>query len=477
MNQELSRKIDAWLNEHRDEMVADICTLSRSPSVRSEPQPGAPYGKACRDALDVGCEVAAKNGFEAKIYSDRYALMHYGDGEKSIGIFGHLDVVPEGNDWLYTKPFEPIEYKGYLIGRGVSDNKGGVIAGLYAIRALKELGVPIKSRLTLFMGSDEETGMDDVITFTKEQKMPDFSLVPDTEFPVCHGEKGIFKTYAAFKEKSEALLSFGGGQAINVVCDNVVATLKAEPALAEELAALCADNEWVDCAVEGDVITVKARGIASHASTPDASHNATWEMAKLLSKAKNLPAGDRRAMEKLAVVLADSYGEAIGVAAADERSGRLTCANGIAKMIDGCVAVSFDVRYCVSLDGSEVEAGFKRCFEEDGWNLIGTTYSNGYHIPIEDDRIQTLARVYREESGDDKAKPYTMGGGTYARRLKNAVAFGAESPYSTKSRPEGMIANHGGAHQPDEVLDLAYLPTGIKIFISALIELDAILNA
>ena len=138
--------------------------------------------------------LCSRMGFEAQINHDgSYALMHHGEGKKSIGIFGHLDVVPEGNDWRLTEPFEPLEREGHLIGRGVSDNKGGVVAGLYAIAALRELGAPIKSRLTLFMGTDEESGMEDVQLFAREQQMPDFSLVPDTEFPVCHGEKGIFK--------------------------------------------------------------------------------------------------------------------------------------------------------------------------------------------------------------------------------------------------------------------------------------------
>ena len=116
--------------------------------------------------------------------------------------------------------------------------------------ALRELGVPLKSRLTLFLGTDEETGMDDVQLFAKEEKMPDFSLVPDVEYPVCHGEKGIFKVYAVCDQKSEALLSFEGGVAINVVCDEARATLREEPALAAELATLCAASKWMEYRVD-----------------------------------------------------------------------------------------------------------------------------------------------------------------------------------------------------------------------------------
>ena len=81
------------------------------------------------------------------------------------------------------------------------ENKGGVVAGLYAIMALRELGVPLKSRLTLFLGTDEETGMDDVQLFAKEEKMPDFSLVPDVEYPVCHGGKRHFQGLCRMRSK------------------------------------------------------------------------------------------------------------------------------------------------------------------------------------------------------------------------------------------------------------------------------------
>ena len=144
-------------------------------------------------------------------------------------------------------------------------------------------------------------------------------------------------------------------------------------------------------------------------------------------------------------------------------------------MRDGRVAVSFDVRYCVSLDGEQVLRGFEACFKPDGWHLEDVTYSNGYHIPKEDERVQLLMRVYREVSGDTEAQPYTMGGGTYARRLKNAVPYGPEP--KIEKRPDFMPPHHGGAHQPDEMLDLPTYLKGIEIFAMALAELDAMLNA
>ncbi|MBQ3077044.1 MAG: Sapep family Mn(2+)-dependent dipeptidase [Clostridia bacterium] len=475
MNQELITRIDEWLNAHRDDMVNEIMELTRIPSVRSEAKPGAPFGENCRKAVDAAKELCERHGFAAEVRGDgAYALMHSGDGPKSIGLFSHVDVVPEGNGWEITEPYNPIEREGFLVGRGVCDNKNGVVTGLYAIKAIRELGLPVKSRLTLFMGGDEESGMEDAQLFAKTETMPDFSLVPDTEFPVCHGEKGIFKAWGVANAKSEAILSLSGGLAYNVVCDEVKATLKNLPGLADELTAALKGNEWVSCEVKGDEIEVTAKGVSAHASVPEKGHNATWELGKALASVQALPEVDRAAMAKIAAVLADGYGEAIGVAHTDEQSGPLTCANGMVALRDGCVAISFDVRYCVTLDGTEVEAGFKKCFEPDGWHLEDLSYSNGYHIPVDDPCVQALYKVYLDVTGDTEAKPYTMGGGTYARRLKNAVAFGPEPRIGL--RPSYVPKSRGGAHQPDEVLCVETFIEGIRIFILGIMELDTILN-
>lgn len=51
---------------------------------------------------------------------------------------------------------------GKIYGRGTADDKGPAIAALYAMRAVKECGVPLKHSLRLILGSDEECGSDDL---------------------------------------------------------------------------------------------------------------------------------------------------------------------------------------------------------------------------------------------------------------------------------------------------------------------------
>ena len=107
--QQQDQMIRAWIEEHREEMIQMWMDLVCIPSVKSEPAPGAPFGIPCAQALKKATEYGQQLGFETRLEADRgYSLISYGDGDKTIGIFGHGDVVPAGDGWLYTKPFEPI---------------------------------------------------------------------------------------------------------------------------------------------------------------------------------------------------------------------------------------------------------------------------------------------------------------------------------------------------------------------------------
>ena len=476
MNQDLIKRVDAFVEENRDNIINDIMELARVPSIRSEPKDGAPYGEKCREVLNVGIAIAKRHGFEAAVYSDKYALMYHGAGEKTIGFFGHLDVVPVGDGWTMTEPFNPTVKDGVLYGRGVDDNKAGVISGLYTIKALRDLGVPIKSKLMLFMGSSEETGMDDVKTFAAEQPMPDFSLVPDAGFPVCHGEKGSSQCWVIADKPFVHVKEMSGGSATNVVCGEVKAVVAGTPELKAALKALCDGHEWVSYAEKGDDIELIAKGRSSHASMPQSSHNATYEMVKLLAACGALDQGDRDTCAFATHALDGFYGENVGIAYEDEPSGKLTCANGIVKLTDGRLHYSYDVRYCVTLDGAVVQAGFEKHFAPGtGFSIEKVSYGNGYYVPADDDRIVTLLNIYRTVTGDTEGEPYTMGGGTYARRLQNAVAFGPAPrvPKKKLDLPEG----HGGVHQPDEALVIESFLDAVKVYILSAAELDGIVNS
>ncbi len=184
----LEQRAEKWIADHRESLIADISRLVKIRSV-SDPDHGtedAPFGEGCKRVLEEALAIGREHGFTTELYDNRVGAMWYHEGswEDTIGFWGHMDVVPEGEDWD-NKPYEPVYRDGYLIGRGASDNKGPTMAVMYVIQCLKELGVQLRRPLRLFLGCDEEKGMRDLEYYTAHHPCPGLSMVADCGFPVC----------------------------------------------------------------------------------------------------------------------------------------------------------------------------------------------------------------------------------------------------------------------------------------------------
>src|SRR5699024_306663 len=93
--------------------------------------------------------------------------------------------VPAGTGWN-TDPYNPVIKDGVIYARGVQDDKGPTIAAYYAMKILKELDVPLKQRVRLIVGTDEESDWLCTDAYFKKEEMPNFGFAPDAEFPVIH---------------------------------------------------------------------------------------------------------------------------------------------------------------------------------------------------------------------------------------------------------------------------------------------------
>ena len=147
-----------YIDEHRDAMVSDLKTLLRIPSVEGEPQPGAPFGSEVRRALDTALEMCRKLGLHA-VNVDGYAGYAEIPGctGEQIGVLTHLDVVPCGKGWSYP-PFDAYEKNGVVWARGVCDDKGPLVASVYALAAYAQSGAQPKKNIRLIFGCNEESG-------------------------------------------------------------------------------------------------------------------------------------------------------------------------------------------------------------------------------------------------------------------------------------------------------------------------------
>lgn len=449
INKHYDEQIKKWIADNRDWIIDEWIALAKIPSIKSEPEEGAPFGKECAKALSKAAELFREKGFDTKVYTDSgYALAKYGEGENTIGFFTHSDVVPVGDDWIYTSPFEPVIKDNTLIGRGVEDNKSGIMIALSLMMMARDLNLPIKRSLQTFIGSNEETGMEDIEAFVKEQPMPEISIIPDAHFPCSAGEKGIFHYWAVSKKKLEQIKDFSGGQAFNVVLDKVFVIIEYSEALLAELSSkIASSNKFTLSQSDGNIVLC-AKGIAKHASAPEGSENAAYLAADILQGCENLCPNDRQIMQKVAHLTKSGFGEGIDLVFEDEFFGRLTMANGMAKCENSHLMLSFDTRYG-TIENTKVLSKTKEGLLALDFDMESEFDSPGFNIP-ESGVLSHFVEIYNQITGKDEKIIY-MGGGTYARHLKNAISVGTSTGNPNNFQ---MPPGHGGAHQCDEMIDL-----------------------
>ena len=174
--------LEQWISRQEYQMREDIAALIRIPSIADQQEaiPGAPYGKKCREALEQMRAFGLREQMETEDIDGHCLTIATGKGNVEIGIWNHLDVVPEGKGWIYP-PYTCTEKDGYLIGRGVQDNKGPAVAVLYAMKYCREKEILNNIKVRQILGCQEESGMTDVEYYLKYKKAPEYSFVADCE--------------------------------------------------------------------------------------------------------------------------------------------------------------------------------------------------------------------------------------------------------------------------------------------------------
>lgn len=476
INKSLDDKIKIWIENNKEDILKKWIGLASVPSITSEPKPGAPFGVACAEALSYSANLFLDDGFECDVDNDGgYAVAKFGKNGKAIGLFCHSDVVPVGDDWLYTKPFEPIIKDGALIGRGVEDNKSGIIASFCVYKFLKDNGISLNNHIETFIGSDEECGMKDMDNYLKKYEIPEFSIVPDADFPCSVGEKGIYHFMAESDNKFCEVIDFYGGEAFNIVLDNITVKIRYKAELEKELTEKTANDNRFTLTKDSDTLVLKAKGIAKHASIPEGSVNAAKLAADLLGSCESLCSNDKAIFFGISDILSSSYGDGIGVVHTDENFGRMTSVNGLCKTIEGRPCVSFDVRYGSTLDSGYLEKTSEDILNKKGFTVTHKNNSPGFAIEKDSKFPEVFESIYEDVTGERKER-VLMSGGTYARRLKNAFSIGtfAITP-ERKDEVFKMPDGHGGAHQCDEMIDIEGFFTALRILIHSIILCDEIL--
>lgn len=351
------------------------------------------------------------------------------------------------------------------------------MATLCLFEILRDCGIDLNSQLEAFIGSDEECGMEDLINYLKEQTMPDVSVVPDANFPCGVGEKGIYHFWCESSESLRDVLDFSGGEAFNIVLDDVSVVMKMSDMLLNEITLKTENKPEFALFSNGETLTLKAKGVAKHASVPEGSVNAAYLAAKLLSECEHIAASDKIILSAAADILSCSYGTGIGVTHNDADFGRLTTVNGMVKVNDGKLSLSFDCRYGDTLSGGFLEAESEKTLESKGFTVTYKDNRPGFKIDKDSKIPSMLEDIYEEVSGE-RLERVLMSGGTYARRLKNAFSIGTFIIKKGRTThfldmPEG----HGGPHQCDERIDIEGFFEAVRVLVHYVIAIDEVINS
>ena len=404
-----------------EKMLENLGKLVAIDSQLGTPSEGKPFGEGPAEALEIGLEIARELGFKTVNLDNYCGYAEMGEGEEIVGIAGHLDIVPVGGDWTYD-PFKLTRDGDHVYGRGTTDDKGPVIEALYAMKLLKDSGVKLNKRVRLIMGCNEETGSKCMAHYNEVEEELSCGFTPDANFPCIHGEKGYMSMMAY--SKNTRIISMNGGFVSNAVCDNCTTVIPAEAGLKEKLEQMLSETKLQEYKVTEaeNQITIYAKGVPAHASTPTLGINAAGVTMECLAKA---------GLEDDFVKFYNQHigtacdGSGVGLKIADE-FGELTFCNGIVKTENGVISCTIDIRVPVTFKKDDILNRIEGNLEDENGRIEVGEIGNPLFFPRESPLVNALYKAYVDVTGDTENKPMVIGGGTYAKSLKNIIAFGPE---------------------------------------------------
>lgn len=475
-------KYQDLIEEYKDEMIKTLQELISIKSVITQKDGDAPFGTGIQKAFEYMLEKGREEGFQVENidnYGGHIEFSGSPSGQKAgtpktdggiMAVIGHLDVVPEGGDWDFD-PYGGELSEDRIYGRGAIDDKGPVVASFYAMKALKDSGFIPKKRVRLILGLDEETNWTGMDYYLQRTETPAFGFTPDCNFPVVYGEMGVLvfdlvkrvgKTSG--RVDGAVIQSLEGGNAPNSVADHARVVLSSDtyPEVIEKLSKFKEETGYsIDVKINGNKLEITAQGVSSHGARASLGLNAISILMKSLSRieAANRDIG----------CFIDFYnkhigfeldGESLGCGFSDEHSGKLILNVGMIKLTEGRLTLTVNIRYPISCGEEKVYGSMEPVLSNYGIEIVRKKHQAPIYLPREDKMVATLMDIYRRHTGDEESEPIVTGCTTYARAVKNSIAYGAVFP----GEPEL-------GHQKNEYITVKNLLTLARIYADAICEL------
>ena len=441
-------RIDEYLSRHEREIHRDILRLVAVPSV-SEDRSGT--RKALAEFLSLarsmGFSVREAAGGDVGVATIEPDELGSRSAPETLGILAHVDVVDPGDSAAWSRsPWGELA-DAAVWGRGTLDDKGPLVICLWAVKALRDLGLPFRKRVSFVVGTMEEIDWLDMDAYRKEATLPDFGFTPDGEFPVINREKGFCDVCATFDRGLHGrlgdfqIVDFEAGTAANVVPDSARALLRpaAFPVLGDGacLEALQAALEKapesersalsVEAGSEGLVI-VKARGRAVHSSVPEQGDNALLRLCLFLARL-----GRNGLIDFLADNFAgDPYARGLALQTRPEWIqgefvGPTTASPDLLRSTSEAFAVSINLRLAFGQTREELAAVFDAGRARYGYSFSLEQYMPALFISKDRPFMKALLSAYEGATGA-KGEFVLAPGTSYAKAMPRVAAFGPVLP-------------------------------------------------
>ena len=341
--------------KYKDDFLKDLNTLVSYESVRDESTKAenAPFGKNCRDVLDAMLDMAKRDGFETKDIDGYAGVVEYGQGEETFGVLGHLDIVPLGEGWT-KDPLKVTLENGYIFGRGVMDDKGPALAGYYALKVIRDLNIPLKKRVMLITGCDEESGMECMNYYVDHAEVPQMGFVPDANFPVIYGEKGGLHV-GLVSSDATVIKKLHAGSRPNIVIGKADVTVDVMSYQQEDLFKFYCATQGVKGSIKRseDGVTLHIDGAFAHAAMPYNGVNAAVLLLNFIGEAYN-----DQLSKDLYFLLKDWMGKPVGIEKDGLYMSFLTMNTGIVNMENNETDILIDIRYPNDTNADEIMSKF-----------------------------------------------------------------------------------------------------------------------
>lgn len=443
-----------FVEKNYENMLQDLKDLVKHNSVYAEDE--KPFGKENRAVLEEAIRIMKDKGFETGNV-DYYACYgEIGQGEQTIGIVAHLDIVPAGEGWD-SDPFEVVQKGDRLYGRGVSDDKGAAVASMYAMKYLLDNGYPFKKKVRLILGCNEETGSKCMQHYVEKCGHVDLGFTPDGSFPGIYAEKGMIS--GLLKGRNTKIIDIKGGEARNIVCKKVECTVPNGSFDEDRFKKFLMDNR-ITFEIEKDENTkLTVHGVAAHGASPDLGVNAINYLFEALYEADFNDSYVNFFHKYIGLCL---HGEKMDFESIKDEATDTSTNIGIVYKEGNEINATVDMRFAIEASVAKAKA-LLDVVKDDENEFVFLGGIEPLFFKQDSPMIQAMIKAYQDVTGDTESKMKAIGGGTYAKSIHNIIAFGC-----------GFEKDKDNIHNANESMAIDNFKKQVLIYIEAIKNLNEV---